>query len=204
MNVATMIFRFCSGSTTLARRVRNVSAASTKRARAAAALVALHDLVRLVQPEQPVVDEHALEAFANRPVNERGRDGGIDAARERADHAPLPHLLADAADRFVDERRDRPVTRAAADIEGEVPQDFLAALGVRDFRMEQQRVVAALGRFHRGHRCIGARGDDGEAGWRGGDEIAVARPYAQIRRELAKQARLAPPATVTAAKPNSR
>ena len=61
-----------------------------------------------------------------------------------AHHAAVADLRRMRADRLVDERRDGPVAGAAADVEREVAQDLLAALGVRDFRMEQQRVVAAL------------------------------------------------------------
>ena len=55
--------------------------------------------------------------------------------------------------------------------------------------MKQQRVVAAIGRLHRGHRRVRARGDDLETRGRRRDEVAVARPHAQIAWQLAKQTR---------------
>ncbi len=67
--------------------------------------------------------------------------------------------------------------RAAADIEREVAQQLLAAVGVRDFRMEQQRVVAALGRFHDGDRRVVAGGGHRKSRRRGRDEVAVTRPH---------------------------
>ena len=47
----------------------------------------LDDLLRLVLAQQAVVDEDAGELVADRLVDEQRRDGGVDAARERAEHA---------------------------------------------------------------------------------------------------------------------
>ena len=44
-------------------------------------------LLGLAQAQQPRVDEHAHELIADRLVHERGRDRGVDAAREPADDA---------------------------------------------------------------------------------------------------------------------
>jgi hypothetical protein len=141
-------------------------------------LIALDDLIGFVQAEQSVVDENALQPIANRAVNERRGDGGIHATRQRADDPLVAHPLANARRRFLDERRDGPVTGAAAHIEREVAEDFLPALGVRHFGMEEQRVIAALGRFHCRDGRVGAGGGDGKTARRGRDEIAVARPHA--------------------------
>ena len=51
-----------------------------------------HDLLRLVLPHQPVVDEDAGELVADRLVDQHRRDRGIDAAGEAADHPPVAHL----------------------------------------------------------------------------------------------------------------
>ena len=49
------------------------------------------DLVGLVAAQQPGVDEHARELVADRLVHERGRDRGVDPARERRrSRAPSP------------------------------------------------------------------------------------------------------------------
>ncbi len=53
-------------------------------------------------------------------------------------------------------------------------------IGVRDLGMEQQRVELPLGRGHRRDRRVGARGGDRESRRRGFDEVAVARPDAQL------------------------
>ena len=46
----------------------------------------LDDLLGLVRPHQPVVDEHAGELVADRLVDEQRRDRRVDAAGEAADH----------------------------------------------------------------------------------------------------------------------
>ena len=50
----------------------------------------LHDLLRLVLAQQPVVDEDARELVADRLVHEQRRDRGVDAAGKRAEHALAP------------------------------------------------------------------------------------------------------------------
>ena len=56
-------------------------------------------LLGLVAAQQPGVDEHARELVADRLVHERGRDRGVDAARQPADHALGADLGADLVDR---------------------------------------------------------------------------------------------------------
>ena len=67
------------------------------------ALERLDDALRLFAAEQAVVDEDAGELVADRAVHERGGDGGVDAAGERADDAAVADLLADADDGVGDE-----------------------------------------------------------------------------------------------------
>ena len=55
------------------------------------------DLLGLALAQQPVVDEHAGELVADRAVHERGRDRGVDAAGEPAEHVPVADLRADPA-----------------------------------------------------------------------------------------------------------
>ena len=62
------------------------------------------DLLRLVLPQKPVVDEDAGELVADRLVDQHRRDRGIDAARQAADHPRLADLRADARDLLVAER----------------------------------------------------------------------------------------------------
>jgi hypothetical protein len=100
------------------------------------------DLRRLVQPQHAVVDEDAGQALADGAVNQHRGDGRVDAAAQPADDPAVADLRGDARRRFLDERRHRPVSGAAADVEGEVPQDLETAIGVRDLGMEQQAVEA--------------------------------------------------------------
>ena len=47
-------------------------------------------LLALAQPQQAVVDEHALQLIADRLVQQHGHHRGVDAARQAADHRLLP------------------------------------------------------------------------------------------------------------------
>ena len=197
-----MILRFRSGSVMPARRSRNSCDGVDEDERQLQALEAPLDLVRFVEPHDAVVDEDARQPVADRSVNQHRRDRRIDAAAEAADDAAAPDLLADARCRLFDERGHRPVAAAAADVEGEVPKDFEAAIGVGDFGMEEQRVEPLRRRRHRRHRGVAARGRHDESRGRGGDEVAVARPDAQLGRQLAKSG--ASGSMRIVARPNSR
>ena len=141
MNSAPMILRFCSGSVTPASR------AEEARRRVDHDQRQLHpvaepilDLGRLLLAQQAVVDEDAGQPVADRLVHEQRRDRRIDAAatgrRRRGRRRPRP----DAGHGFVDERRHRPVAAAAADVDGEGPQEVGAVLRVHDLGVEQQAV----------------------------------------------------------------
>ena len=103
-----------------------------------------HDLLRLVQPHQPVVDEDAGELVADRLVDQHRRDGGIDAAGEPADHPPPPDLFADALDRLVLELRHGPVAGKPGDLAHEILDQPRTVRRVHDLRMEHQPVELAL------------------------------------------------------------
>jgi hypothetical protein len=60
-----------------------------------------HDLVGLVLPQKPVIDEDAGQLIADRLVDQDGGDGAVDTARQAADHLRVAHLIADLADRLV-------------------------------------------------------------------------------------------------------
>ena len=51
------------------------------------------DALRLFAAQQAVVDEDAGELVADRPVHQRRRDRGVDAARQRADDVAVADLL---------------------------------------------------------------------------------------------------------------
>ena len=203
-----MIFRFCSGSVTPARRDQERVGGVHEVERQVQLLAEpLLDLVRLVVPQQPVVDEDARQTIADRAVHQHRGDGGIHAARQAADHlAGRAHLLPDALGRFLDERGDRPVAAAAAHVEGEAPQDVLAVLGVHDLRVEQQPVErrARAPPSRRSAPCCSSRRSRSRRG-----TPPTSSPWlAQTRNSSGTPANSRgappPPATCTCACPNSR
>ncbi len=72
----------------------------------------LDHLLGLVLAQQAVVDEDAGELLADRLVHEQRRDGRVDAARQRAEHALVPDLRADARDLLLDHGGRRPARAA--------------------------------------------------------------------------------------------
>ena len=88
-------------------------------------------LLGLAVPHHPVVDVDAGEPVADGALHDRGGDGGVDAAGQRADRAPLADLVADPLDLLVDDVEHRPGRPAAGDLEQEVLEHLLAVLGVQ-------------------------------------------------------------------------
>ena len=101
MNVAPMIFRFCSGSVTPASRSRNSRRRVDEHERQLQPLESLADLRGLVEPQHAVVDEDARQLVADRAVDDQRGDRRIDAAAQRADDAaarrPASRILAVAS-----------------------------------------------------------------------------------------------------------
>ena len=85
MNSRPMIFRFSSGSETPASAARNCSRASTTR-RSTPVTATKSRSICSVSPcaHQPVVDVDAGEPVTDGPLHQRRGDGGVDAARQRA------------------------------------------------------------------------------------------------------------------------
>ncbi len=117
----------------------------------------LDDLPGLVLAQQAVVDEDARELLADRLVDEQRRDGRVDAARQRAQHALAPDLRADPLDLLLDHGGRRPGGRCVGDVVEEVLEHVHAVRRVDDLRMELDAVEAALGRLEGGDRR--GRGD---------------------------------------------
>ena len=113
----------------------------------------VHHLLRLVQAQQAMVDEHAGEPVADRAVDERGRHGRIDAARQAQQDFVLADLLPDPCDGLGDVVVHVPVVAAAADVVREAGEDRRALLRVRHLGMELHRVEAARFVGHRGDRA---------------------------------------------------
>ena len=145
------------------------------------------DLARFVQSQQAVVDENARQLVGNGAMENQRRDRRVDAAAQRADDAPAAHLAPNPCGCLVHEGRHRPVAGAAADAEGEIPQDLEAPFRVDHLRVEQNRVQAAARIRHRRDRRIRTGGDHCEPTRRRHDEIAMARPDPNLVRHVHKQ-----------------
>ncbi len=94
------------------------------------------DLLALALAQQPVVDEDAGEVVADGLVHQGGRDRGVDAAGEPADHELVAHLGADRFDLVVDDARRRPGGLDAGDVVEEVLEHPLPVLAVHDLGVE--------------------------------------------------------------------
>ena len=142
MNVAPMIFRFCSGSVTPASRSRNSRDGVDEHERQLAVVSKrLPNLLGFVLPQHAVVDEDAREPVADGAVDEQRRDGRIDAAAQAADDPSVADLRARI--RSVASSTNDAIVQspgAAADVVGEIAQDLEPAIRVRHLGVEQQRV----------------------------------------------------------------
>ena len=109
MNSRPMVLRLVSGSVTPASASRNRSRrVHGVQLRPGGGHEVLLHLLGLARPQQAVVDEHAGQLVADRPLDQRGRDRRVDAAGQPADHPPVADLLTDRRDLLVDDVGDRP------------------------------------------------------------------------------------------------
>ena len=149
------------------------------------ALVAVErvdDLLALARPHEPGVDVDAGELRAHRLVHDRGRDRGVDATGQTADHALAADLRADRVDRSLDDRRHRPRRPALAYREQELLQHLLPARRVRDLGMELHAVDAPdFVLEHRGGR-VGRARRHVEAVGRPSDGVEVRHPHGLLAR----------------------
>ena len=120
------------------------------------------DLVGLLRPHQPGVDEDAGELVADRLMQQHGDDGGIDAARKAENDPALADLLADLSDRGLAEGGHGPVALAAGDMAREVVQKLPAARRMHDFGMELDAIELPLVVGDGGKRRAVAGADDAE------------------------------------------
>ena len=139
--------------------------------------------------QQAVVDEDAGEPLADRAVQECGRDGRVDAARQAADHSTRRRLLADARHRLLDERARCPVGGGAADAVHEVGEHLAAALAVHDLGVELHAEETPGRIAERLDRRVGALREHGPAGRQRLHAVAVRHPHGDLAadREAAEQ-----------------
>ncbi len=140
-------------------------------------LEGLDHLVRLVETHQAGVDVDAHQLVADGLVDHGGGDGGVDPAREGADHLAVADLGPDGLDRRVDDRPHRPVRLTA----GLAPQELLEhrhAVGrVDHLGVELHPVHLAIDVLVGGDRGVGRGGGGHEARGQVGDGVEVAHPH---------------------------
>ena len=140
--------------------------------------------LRFLLAHQAVVDVDAGQPIAHGAMDERRRDGRVDAARQGADDQPVrPGLggvpidpLADPGDGRVDEVGRGPGRRDARDVHDEVAQDVTAAGGMDHLGMELDPVQVALRGGQAGMRRGIRLGGRAEPLGQPGDGVAVAHP----------------------------
>ncbi len=135
--------------------------------------------LRFLGAQHTVVDEHARQLVAYRPIDDGGGHGGIDAAGEGADHAPVPDHGADALDLAPDEVLHRPGRLRLADTQHEIAQNLGALIGVVDLGVELDAEEPAASVAEGGERRVVARRQHLPAMGKRLHAIAVAHPDAQ-------------------------
>ena len=103
-------------------------------------------------------------------VHERGRDRGVDPAREPAEHVVVAHALADLGDRVVDDVGGGPVGGDAGAHVQEPLEHGLTVRGVQHLRVPLHAVQATLGVLEGGD--LGAVGAAGHREARGATTTA--------------------------------
>src|SRR5262245_574831 len=123
-----------------------------------------------------MIDEHAGELISDRLMDQYRGDGAVDAARQPADHAAFPHLLADFLDRLVLEGAHGPVAAEAGDLSHEIAQKRRAVRCVHHFEVELRGVKFALVISDDGYWRIWRCAENLEALWQDGYPVTVAHP----------------------------
>src|SRR6185437_11740585 len=110
-----------------------------------------HHAVTFFEAQKPVIDKDTVESFADRSMYESSRYGRIHPARKRADHMSLrSYTLSNMRDLLVHDGAHVPVRLDPGKIQQKMPEQLLAAFGMRDFGMELQGIDFLLWVFHRG------------------------------------------------------
>ena len=199
-----MILRFCSGSVTPASRSRNSVDASTNTSGSFRRSNRRRICSASSRRSTPLSTKmHVSRSPIARWMSSAATVESTPPLKPQTTR-PSPTCRANLAGRLLDKRRHRPVAGAAADVVREVAQDLEAAIGVRDFRMKEQRVEPPLLVRHRRDRSVGARRDHLRSPAARSDEVAVARPHAQVRRDRREQSARRGRCTSIVACPNSR
>src|SRR5271156_4162222 len=149
------------------------------------------DSLGFVCPQEPRIDEDAGQLRTDRARNQSGRDRGIDAARERADHFAVSDLRANLPDRAIDERLHLPGRGDLRDAVEKIRDDALSRFRVDDFGVELDAVELARGIAHRGDGARNRAREYLETGRRSEDGIAVRHPSTCFRVDSLEERRFA-------------
>ncbi len=135
--------------------------------------------------------------------HERGGDGGVHAARQRAEHSLGADLRADGRHLVIDDRRVGPRRRDLGHVVQEVLEQFLAALGVRDLGMELHREETTLRRPPSPRPApTGVDAVTTKPSGARSDGVAVAHP-ARLRRRATRSISALGPRRVSSVRPYS-
>jgi len=134
-----------------------------------------------------MVDEHARQLVAHRLVDEQRRDGRVDPARERAQHALRPHLHSDPLHLLLDHRCRRPRRRRVGHRVEEVLQQVVPVRGVHDLGVELDAVQPPLRILERRDRGRLRRRHDARTLRRRRHRVAVTHPADLLRRQVHEQ-----------------
>ena len=137
----------------------------------------LHQKLRLPFAHEALVNEHAGELIADRPVQQEGQGGGIHAPGEGQQHPLLAHLGPHIGDRLVDEGGSGPIGDAIADVISEIADQGHAAAGVHHLRMELHAIQTSAEVGHRRLGGVVGVGQAHEALRQALHRIAVAHPH---------------------------
>ena len=138
----------------------------------------LHHARLLLEAQQPVVHEAAVQAVADRAVHERRGDGAVHAARERADDVRIrTHRLLHDGDLLVQHVLHGPARGEAGDVEQEALDGLEPALAVRHLGVVLQAEQLARRVLDGHHRAGVALTDAREALGKPRGFVAVRHPH---------------------------
>jgi hypothetical protein len=180
MKTRPMALRFTSGLHVGERVEKLLPRVDGPEAIAEAPAERVGDALGLPCPQHAVVDEDAREPVADGLVDDRGGDGGIDAAGERADDFLVADLRPDALDSSATKFSMVQLGSALQIENRKFLQEHGALLAVMHLGVELDAPAAVLGVGAGGDRGIGAVGDHLPAGGQAFHAVAVAHPHRRV------------------------
>ena len=130
----------------------------------------------LVQPQQPVIDEHARQLVADRLMDQTAATAESTPPESPQITLPRPTWRADLLDRLLAEGAHGPVAGQPCDLADEIANELGAVGRVHHFRVEHQPVIFSLLVLNDGERRVGGRARHRKARRHFGDAVAMAHP----------------------------